>query len=129
VDGNLKHSPIIDAIQRAEEGTTGEIRVHLTQRLFEKDAYKRATQIFSEYGMNRTAQRNAVLLYINLRKKKFAIIADMGFDEKIDPDFWNQLGRQLTYQLRSTERERAIGLAIETVGDALKKWFPIENHI
>jgi uncharacterized membrane protein len=122
-----KFSPIIEANKEAEKETTGEIRVHLSKRWFEKDTYIRAWRLFNQFNMSNTANRNAVLLYVNLRKKKFAVVGDSGIHQKVGQDFWEKLVITLRQDLRSTHPERAIGSAVESIGKALKKFFPIDS--
>lgn len=120
------NSPIVEAIRIAEQGTTGEIRVHLSKRWIEKDAYARAERIFHEYGMTRTTHRNAVLLYVNLRRHKFAIIGDESIHERVGSRYWQRIARRLSEDLRSTHPERAIAMAVQEIGEALKKHFPAD---
>jgi uncharacterized membrane protein len=124
LQGNAATDPIVRAIALAEAGTTGEIRVHLTRRLLEKDPFARALRLFERFGMSRTLQRNAVLLYVNLRRRKFAIVADQGLDQVLGQPYWRKLARQLTEDLRGTDPERAVALAVESLGEALKRHFP-----
>lgn len=119
-------SPILKAIQEAEAGTTGEIRVHLSKRLFEKDPFKRALEIFNSYEMFRTRDRNAVLIYVNLKKRQFAIVGDHGLCQVVDPSAWRSLSHELSDHLRSTHPERAIASTVMSIGAILKKFFPQE---
>lgn len=123
---NSKTSPILEAICEAERGTTGEIRVHLSKRWFEKNPYQYAENLFLKYGMMRTTQRNAILFYINLRRRKFAIIADSEINKVVDPKFWRILGNELATQLRSTHSEKAIAEGVRMAGEMLKKYFPLD---
>jgi uncharacterized membrane protein len=118
------HSPIVRAIAEAEVGTTSEIRVHLSKRLFEKDAYARACHLFSQYGMSRTTQRNAVLLYINLRHHKAAIVADEGAHHALGQRFYEAWMRELGANLRGTHPERAVAMSVLDLGKELGKHFP-----
>jgi uncharacterized membrane protein len=127
--GKLKvesSSPILKAIQDAEAGTTGEIRVHLSQRPYERDPYQRALKIFEDYEMFRTQNRNAILIYVNLRKHQFAFVGDRGLHSVIDASTWRTLALELSDNLRSTHSERAIALTIESLGKILMKFFPQE---
>lgn len=121
------YSPIVLAIMEAEKGTTGEIRVHLSKRWFEKDPYAHACKLFMQYGMTRTANRNAVLLYVNLRKRKFTIIGDEGIHRVVGQQYWEELARCLANDLRSTCSENAIALAVRTIGATLHRFFPAEE--
>ena len=120
-----KHSPIVKAIAEAERSTTGEIRVHLTRRLLDKHPFGRAMKLFSQFGMTRTTHRNAVLLYVNMRLKKFAIIGDEGIHKKVGQKYWEDLAISLREDLQSTHSENAISIAVRTIGFTLAKYFPV----
>lgn len=121
-----KFSPIIAAIAAAEDSTTGEIRVHLSRRFFEKDPYRRAKALFDRFGMWRTAQRNGILLYVNLRKHRFAVYGDEGIHKVVGQHYWERLARNLSENLRSTHPEKAIAIAVLEIGETLKKYFPAD---
>jgi len=125
-------SPIVDAIQRAEENTTGEIRVHLSKKWIERDPFRRATRLFRQFGMFRTTHRNAVLLYVNLKRKKFAIIGDEGIHKVVGQRYWEELAIELKRALISTHPENAIAITVTHIGGILQKHFPLEagrhNH-
>jgi uncharacterized membrane protein len=120
-------SPIVEAIGLAEVGTSGEIRVHLSRKWWEKDPMARAHKLFDKFGMSRTSQRNAVLLYVNLRKHKFAIYGDSGVHEKVGQVFWDRVLADLTQGLRSTHYEKAIAEAVVQIGAVLKTHFPVNS--
>ena len=120
-------SPIVSAIARAERGTTGEIRVHLSRRRWDPDPFARAQKIFTQLGMFRTNQRNGVLLYVNLRKRKFAIIGDEGIHKAVGGRYWEELSQALRDDLHSTHLENAIALAVRTIGLTLARFFPATN--
>lgn len=123
-ENQLDTSPIVAAIAEAEKGTTGEIRVHITQRWIEPDIFKHAQKIFQKLGMHKTEQRNAVLLYINIKRHRFAIVGDQGIHKAVGTSYWNELSKGLTQDLRSTHYERAIAIAVKTLGETLKRYFP-----
>ncbi len=123
---NSPHSPIVDAIARAETGTTGEIRVFLTQRFMEPNAFKRATKLFRAHGLQKTRDRNAVLLYVNLRRRKIAIIGDQGIHVKVGDSYWQTLLTRLQTDLRSMHPEVAIASAVAAIGHTLQAHFPVQ---
>ena len=120
-------SPIVDAIRSAEKDTTGEIRVHLSRKWIEKDPFRHATRLFHQFGMFRTSQRNAVLLYVNLKRHKFAIIGDGGIHHIVGQRYWEELARELKNNFISTHPENAIALAVLKVGEVLREHFPQED--
>lgn len=121
-----RFSPIVRAIAEVEKRTTGEIRVHLSRRWIERDPFARAQKLFQEYGMTRTAQRNGVLLYINLRRHKFAIVGDEGIHRTVGQKYWEELARALHDDLMSTHLENAVAIAVHTIGATLQRFFPAD---
>ena len=125
ISGDAISNPIVQAIALAEAGSTGEIRLQLSKRFIERNPVARATKLFRSLGMSRTAQHNAVLLYVNLRYRRFAIVEDQGISRALGQQYWTTLAKELAENLRTTHPERAIILAIESVGTQLQKHFPV----
>jgi uncharacterized membrane protein len=119
-------SPVVQAIRECEKRTTGEIRVHLSHRLLDKDPFARASSLFESFGMRKTRHRNAVLIYLNLKRRKFAVVCDEGLQQQIHPKFWDTLASNLKEDLLSTHFENALAMAVWSVGSALKKHFPVD---
>lgn len=128
--GPGKISPIVKAIGHAEQLTTGEIHVHISHRFFERYPLKSAQTIFKKYRLENTSERNGILLYINLRKKKFVVLGDEGIHNKVGQDYWNHLCVALKEDLQSTYFENAIAIAVRTMGITLAQIFPAHpnNH-
>ena len=124
--GNRGDSPILLAIRDAEAKSSGEIRVHLSKRLWEPNPLKSAWRVFYMYGLEQTRQRNAVLLYVNLRHHKFAVIGDTGVDAAFGQIYWRQLVNRLQLDFNSTHFERAIASAVRSVGESLAQHFPAD---
>ena len=73
---------LIDAIIAAEKRTSGEIRIHI-ERKCPEDPKEGALRTFHKLHMEKTAQRNAVLIYVACESRRFAVLGDKGID-KID---------------------------------------------
>ena len=56
---------IVRAIEEAELNTSGEIRVHVESKC-KGDAVSRAIYVFNYLKMYKTAQRNGVLVYVEI---------------------------------------------------------------
>lgn len=117
-------SPIVEAIARAEEGTTGEVHVHLSHRWWEPKPLQRAWKIFWRYGLDKTRERTGVLLYVNLRRHKFAVIGDAGIHAKVGDKYWAGIASQLGEDLHGTHWELAVALAVRALGKVLREHFP-----
>lgn len=117
-------SPIVREIIRAEKRTTGEIRVHISERRRDKDPYASGLKIFHEHKMTRTQHRNGVLLYVNRRLRRFAIVADTGIHAVVGQSYWDSLAQLLADDLKSTHWENAVSMAVRTIGVTLSMHFP-----
>src|SRR5580692_10851459 len=78
---------IKSAIEKAESGTSGEIRLHVEGDC-EGDALHRAIHVFHKLHMQKTKYRNAVLFYLAVNHKKFAIVGDEGIHKSVPENFW-----------------------------------------
>jgi uncharacterized membrane protein len=120
----LEHDRIVDAIKKAEAKTSGQIRVFLQRGKFEEDALVRAQKKFIQLGMEKTAERNAVLIMVAPRMQKFAVVGDEGVHAKCGEQFWEELvGRMRQHFLREDFTE-ALLEAVEATGALLAKYFP-----
>ena len=119
----LDSDRVVAAIGRAEAGTSGEIRVHVTRREPD-DIEARARERFEKLGMAATAERNGVLLYIAPRVRKFQILGDTGIHEKCGDEFWRETAGAMEQAFRRGEFTDGLIAGIERVGELLKEHFP-----
>lgn len=119
---------VVSAIQKAESQTSGEIRVHLSYASSEKDALAAAKEHFDSLGMHQTQERNAVLLYLNLKLRQFALFGDQGIHKKVGQDFWNQLTTEISALIQNQNLVAGIAHAIEKIGEALQQHFPRRSN-
>lgn len=114
---------IVDAIIAAEKRTIGEIKVHIENRCW-TDAYKRGRSIFGKLGMQKTAARTGVLIYIAVKSRKMAILGDTGIDAKVSPDFWQNTLQHTLARFQEGKYADGIADAVMQCGDILEKHFP-----
>jgi uncharacterized membrane protein len=114
---------IVRAIKKAEEQTSGEIRVHLAGFCF-GDELKAAQKIFSKLKMHETRERNGILIYIAPLNRKIAVIGDVGIHEKLGNEFWNGLVKEVIRKLQANRRAEAIAQCVEECGRQLAHFFP-----
>ncbi|MDI1314255.1 TPM domain-containing protein [Prosthecobacter sp.] len=118
---------MIRAIQSAEARTSGELRVFVTDKIVE-DPMAEAWKTFAGLNMQGTAQRNAVLIFVAPKARKFAIVADEGMHHLCNEAFWNQLAQQLSEGFKAGDYTGALVRVIEAIGRALLAHFPrLEN--
>jgi uncharacterized membrane protein len=112
-----------EAIAREEQGTAGEIRVHLDHRC-PGDPLARAVEVFERLGMHRTAARSGVLIYLAVADRKLAVIGDRGIHERLGQEYWEALVRAVAADLAAARPRDGLLRAVREVGVALRRHVP-----
>ncbi|OAV43441.1 TPM domain-containing protein [Lewinella sp. 4G2] len=121
-----EETEIVAAIQAAELNTSGEIRVHV--EVGERaSALNVAARVFKELGMHKTADRNGVLILLEVDRREFAIIGDEGINRVVSQDFWESERDLMQRHFKRGEFVAGICLTIEQIGAKLKKFFPYQE--
>ncbi|HKP93492.1 MAG TPA: TPM domain-containing protein [Chthoniobacterales bacterium] len=120
----LEHDRIVQAIKGAEAKTSGQIRVFLQRGRFEEDALERARKKFVQLGMEKTGERNGILIFVAPRAQKFAVIGDEGVHQKCGEQFWQELVEKMRRHFLREEFSDALIVAIESAGQLLARHFP-----
>ncbi len=117
---------IVSSIEEAEMATSGEIRLFIEDDCGEH-VLDRAAFMFFQLGMEKTKDRNAVLFYLAVDSKQFAILGDKGINEKVGSDFWHEI--KATMQNHFTVGDFITGLikGIKMTGEALSTHFPYQK--
>ncbi len=119
---------LVQAIQAAEQNTSGEIRVFVESSIPKKlDALQRATDIFFKNKMNETKDRNGVLVYVAVSDKKLAIYGDQSIHEKVGVEFWYQQVQEMTGHFKEAHYVDGMEGVINAIGHALKDHFPYDR--
>ena len=114
---------ILAAVQKAEKNTSGEIRVHLEYNAREP-VYGHAQKVFQRIGMTKTAQRNGVLIFLATGNKKFAVLGDVGINEKVPEGFWNDVVQIMQEHFKRNKFAEGVSEAVLRIGEKLKTYFP-----
>lgn len=114
---------IICAIRNAEMDTSGEIRLHLEESCGD-DVLDRAADIFRKLEMHKTELRNGVLIYLAVKDRQFAIIGDVGINEKVPENFWDEIKEDMVANFKQGNFVKGLINAIEASGKELKNYFP-----
>lgn len=118
---------VVQAIREAESDTSGEIRVHI-EPLCGDNPLERAVEVFFKLGMNDTAARNGVLIYVASRSRKVAIIGDKGIDELVPEGFWDRAYAILADHFSKGRFAQGLCEAIRSIGSSLKEYFPHSDN-
>jgi len=114
---------IAESIAAVEEKTSAEIRVRLEKKC-EGDALDRAHILINELGMTKTKERNAVIIYIALEDRRFAIFGDEGIHKVMGDEGWKALSNQLAEYFRKGQFCEGLTEIIYKIGEMLAKPFP-----
>jgi uncharacterized membrane protein len=115
---------LVELIRSVEKNTTGEIRVHITKSVSAKGVMTDAARAFTALGMDKTADRNGVLLYIAVKDHALACLGDKGIHEKIGDDGWKKIIDDLRAYFAKGDYFAGLHRAIEGIGETLKTHFP-----
>lgn len=115
------------AIINAELDTSGEIRVHI-ENTCKDDVLDRALEVFNKLGMEKTASRNGVLIYLAVKNRKFAIIGDKGIHEAVTENYWDSVKNKMLNHFRENQFTEGLVEAITETGNKLKKYFPYRTN-
>jgi|NOAtaT_6_FD_contig_61_4964344_length_1793_multi_5_in_0_out_0_2 uncharacterized membrane protein len=114
---------VIAAIQSAERGTSGEIRVHF-QRRVNGNLLETAQRTFLKLGMQNTRLRNAALIVVFLESKKFAILGDKGINDVVPDNFWDETCSLMGSFFRQGKMADGLCAGVAQIGEKLKAFFP-----
>lgn len=111
------------AIGAAEKRTAGEIRVFIEDASTD-EPLDRAAFLFGKLGMDKTAARNGILIYLAVKDHKYGIIGDYGIHEKVGDEFWNRISQRMVAHFRDGQLIEGLCDAVQDAGEALAKYFP-----
>ncbi len=121
--GRLDNARIVRAIRAAEARTSGEIRVYVQRGFLEEDPVVAAQRNFHELGMQKTRERNAVLIFVAPRAQKFAVIGDEAVHQKCGAEFWQKLVDSMREHFQKENFTEALVKAIDEAGHLLARHF------
>ena len=117
----------MEAIRKAEQRTSGEVRLFVESKCSYVDALERAKEIFLQLKMERTEQRNATLIYLAMDDHQVAVLGDEGIHQKVGADYWKKEVEKMVGQFRAEHLVDGICMAIADLGEALHYHFPYDS--
>lgn len=118
---------LVESIQKAELNTSGEIKVHI-EAICEIDPMERAKAIFEHLGLQKTEQKNAVLIYWAYQSRKFAILGDSGINQVVPSNFWDSTKETMRTFFQKDQFVEGIAAAVTEAGHQLKTFFPYDSN-
>lgn len=118
---------LVEAIQTAEDHSTGEIRIHIDSNTEGNNA-QIAFEVFKRLCKNKTVAKNAVLFHVNFEQQYLTIIGDEGIHEKVHQNFWDQMHDRITHEFMKGNFHDGLKNGVLETGLELKKYFPISGE-
>jgi uncharacterized membrane protein len=118
---------IIDAVRNAEQRTSGEVRVFVESRCRYVNAIDRAVEIFENLQMQKTALRNATLVYVAVKDKQLAVFGDEGIHQKVGNEYWAKEVVKMIHAFNRDNIAEGISRCVLNIGEALATHFPYDR--
>lgn len=108
------------AVEAAERGHRGEIRVHVEGRYAGDGPIARAAEVYRALGMDRTQDDTAALLYIALDDRKVAVWHGAGLAGAAEGRFWSDVTEAVAAGFRAGAPADGIVRAVAEMGKLMR---------
>lgn len=112
-----------EALIRAQRGTTAHIGVRIVPDA-EVNAYERAIEEFESAGLHTHEHRNAALILVAPKARRYAVIGDRALHERVGEAFWAEAVAKMQPLFARGDFGDALIEGIDCVGRALHEHFP-----
>lgn len=120
----IEEQEVVAAIREAEQQTSGEIRVHI-ENTSKGNIETRALEVFSILKMHKTELHNAILIYVAVKDKAFAIFGDKGIHRVVSDSFWDDTRNAILKHFKNGNYKQALVDGVLLAGQQLKDYYPI----
>lgn len=77
--------------------------------------------------MEKTEQRNAVLVYIALKDRQLAVFGDEGIHKKVGTEYWHKIVAEMLSTFNKEDYAKGIAECVIQIGEALTTHFPFDR--
>jgi uncharacterized membrane protein len=114
---------INSAIKEAESKTSGEIKLVMARHCWGNMKAK-ASKIFKELCLDKTKERNCVLILFIVTNREFLIYGDQGIHERVGQGFWDDIRDKIVAAFKQDEFGDGISQGVRLIGERLSQYFP-----
>jgi uncharacterized membrane protein len=118
---------LVEAIQQAEQRTSGEVRVFVESRCRFVNPLDRAKEVFDSLKMDATEQRNATLVYVAVKDRQVAVFGDAGIHEKVGQQYWEDEVNKMLICFKQQQLAAGLLQVVKDIGEALHYYFPYDR--
>lgn len=119
---------VVEAIQNAEQRTSGEVRVFIESRCRYVDAIDRAAELFFSLGMDKTDERNGTLVYVAVKDRQAAVFGDEGIYQKLGQKYWEDEVNKMMVCFKQSNLADGLIQCVTDIGQALYQNFPYNRE-
>jgi len=130
---------VLDAIERAidesERSHRGEIRFSIEPALEPDRVWRsmtpreRALEVFAALGVWDTEANNGVLVYVLLADRDVEIVADRGFNAKVDTERWSAICHDMEQHFRAGRFQEGAVTGVHAVGKLIAAHYPPSANV
>ncbi len=113
------------AITEAESRTSAEFKLLIVRHCFD-DIRRKASRLFRKHGLDKTVQRNAVMIMIVTTNRELLIYGDQGIHQYVQDDYWTSIRDQIVEGFKAGLHGHTLQQAIIAIGNTLAEHFPIQ---
>lgn len=121
---------IESAIAELELKTSAELRVYIERHIPKQSknltSLERNLELFQQLEMEKTKDRNAVLIYIAFKDQQCSIIGDQGIHQYVGEQFWQQQCQLMISYFKQKKFTLGVMVVIEQIARELALHFPIQ---
>jgi uncharacterized membrane protein len=121
----LDRGRLEEAIRRAEESTTGQVRVVVLPRV-RGNLAKVAELTAERLHMRAIPDRNGALILVVPGRREFHVWGDLGIHERVGDDFWKRVAGQISEQFQRGDFTGGLLSGIDEIGRQLTAHFPAQ---
>ncbi|MHC4331433.1 MAG: TPM domain-containing protein [Planctomycetota bacterium] len=117
---------INSAIKEAESKTSGEIKLVMARHCW-GNVKAKASKIFKQLGLDKTQERNCVLVLFIVTNREFLIYGGQGIHEKAGQEFWDDIRDKMAAAFKQDEFGDGISRGVRLIGEKLSRYFPYQR--
>jgi len=109
-----------------ENLTSAEFKIVISNRAW-MGSKRKAARLFKKYGLEKTPDRNAVLLLVLKNDRELVLFGDEGIYQKSSTHHWPAVRNAIVEEFKKDEYYVGLSIGIEMIAENLVHHFPVEN--
>lgn len=103
-------------------------KIFISQMEIAEQVQETAFSAFKVHGLDKTKNRNGLLIFISLFEKRVTLIADIGISQVVAQSEWEKITDNLAQQIKKGNLLGGLCVAIDECGKILTRHFPHEGN-